>query len=98
MQELSPIAGTTLPPVNENKITLLDLHLNSQPSNPTKVEIEETRALVDLLSQMLVYNPAERITAKNALKHKFFSDHGFFKSFFASIILSERKLEGYSTI
>lgn len=29
---------------------------------------------VDLLSQLLRYNPSERITARHALQHPYFSD------------------------
>ena len=102
MQELSPIAETTLPPSNEDAKALFNLHSNSQPSNPTEDKYYETEMLVDLLRQMLKYDPAERITAKEALEHKFFTsyhepldpngnNHGYFRQFFHRIIPSKGK-------
>ncbi len=33
-----------------------------------------SKELIDLLYKLLAYDPAERITAKEAMKHEFFSD------------------------
>lgn len=38
------------------------------------------KSLVDLLYKLLAYDPAERITAKEALKHEYFDDIGKFRT------------------
>ena len=70
IQAQPPIAGTNLPPIE--KVTLLDLHLESQPTNSTEGDNNEIKALYNLLEKMMDYDSTTRISAQAALEHEFF--------------------------